>query len=822
MAIFILSLFKNYIFWMIFTAVFCFIINIGINFILSYLWSFLTNRFLPSWLFYVKYFQIIILFFYNYFLIRYIVRSWIFEWQHPFQIFSIYKERQTYLKYLKSIVNDFVKAIDALLLDFNSLPKIEVEYFDSFFYLFEEEFNIYHKLYSIVNLNNNGNNLVTYKMSNCQIRYYNLLKEINNLLYKDNLKNNLLLKSKKKAQSNEENNIKNDNNIINTDNSDAIHIIQNSDSKENISQLKKLLVEYQQIIEAYDIKNYTYMSPFYLFNLIFNDTFGSLSLYSLQFKKNYEDYQLENNFTPKGKIHYTLIIKKNDEKAINISNDNSNEDNNLIKENTKNNSDNGVLMIFCLPNGSLYELIPKDKINFYMNNGFSFLCWNYNGYGFSKGSPNFTNVKANILELYDIIVQNPKYNFKKICVMGHSIGGVPAFYLAKNRHVDLLISDRNFCDLNRLVNNIYCGQILSFLLKYLFIGNTDNIDNFFSFELDNAYKIILYSPLDNMILNDASVKSGISRYILKNYIIYNNKESMNIIKNKENILDIVFEKNEKERFLNDFLELVHLYYDNKEDYYYYNENNKNDKKENLQNDINTDNYNKDFIDRNENLKSLDNALFSFFEKFYGYSCDDLDIIIKAKLSLRRQKIFIDNFFNNLLIWGIQMRNENDDQFEFNSYYGVKALIEAYHILNEFVSNFNQNKLLERELLLINISQNLKKIINFIDNLDIITGKSKNNNINSNNIKEENESKKEQLISNNEEEITTNITDINNDINKNIKKDNDYPNNNIFYDKLNNIKEKIKLLKTYAGHNGWLNEEEIQEFYIFLLSSGIIS
>ena len=53
--------------------------------------------------------------------------------------------------------------------------------------------------------------------------------------------------------------------------------------------------------------------------------------------------------------------------------------------------------------------------------------------------------------------------------MGHSIGGLAACYLAKHRHVDLLISDRNFCDMTRLVNNLYCGQVLSTLIKYLWL-----------------------------------------------------------------------------------------------------------------------------------------------------------------------------------------------------------------------------------------------------------------------------------------------------------------------------------------------------------------
>ena len=128
--------------------------------------------------------------------------------------------------------------------------------------------------------------------------------------------------------------------------------------------------------------------------------------------------------------------------------------------------------------------------------------------------------------------------------MGHSIGGVAACYLAKNRYVDLLISDRNFCDIIRLANNIYCGQLLSSLLSLLLIGKTDNINNFFNKmkndkingsknENKNAInKIIIYSPTDMLILNDSTLKSGVSRYIIKNYIIYKNNKNNAVIRNK--------------------------------------------------------------------------------------------------------------------------------------------------------------------------------------------------------------------------------------------------------------------------------------------------
>ena len=786
----IFSFFKNYIFWMIFIAIFCVSLDVLFNIFAVKLWSFLINKYVPSWLIYIKYLIIVILFFFNYFLLRHITISWMFEWQYPFQFFSIFKERQNYLRYLKMTLNDFTNSIDVLIDDYNSLPKIEIEIFESFFNLFEEEYNIYRKLYTIVNSNINNTNLVRYKMSKCQIKYYNLLNEINSIIINNNLKNTLTERRKKKDNSN----IDDNNNFINNDISNNNSGVEKS---KILIQLKNLLVRFHNIIDRYDMNNYTFMSPAYLFNLFFNDTFGSLSLYSLQFKKNLEDYILEENFTPKGKIHYTLIRKKNIINEIN-NEEQKIKNNDLISENSTNYFDDGILFIFCLPNGGIFELIPKTKIDFYMNSGFSFLCWNYNGYGFSKGSPSFKNIRTNVLELYDIIVHNPKYNFKKICVMGHSIGGVPAFHLAKNRHIDLIISDRNFCDLPRLVNNFLCGRILSFLLKCLFIGKTNNLENFGDINLNNTYKIILFSPIDTLILNDASMKSGISRYIIKKYVIYKNNENI-IIKDKENILDIVFEKNEKERFINDFLQLVHLYYLN---------NNNNGNMDETRNNS----YNYYSMDKTENFNfSLDKFLFSFFNKFSGCSCDDLNILIKMNVSVRRQKIFIDNFFNNLIIWGLQIENENELNLEFYSYKGGSTLKEASLLLNEFVTNITQIDNLQKTLLK-NNSEHLKKVGKVVEKLDINFGTNNNININIIGDYKDNDNIKEKLINNNLKEITTD---------KDLNKENILQIENAFYDKLERIKGNIKILKTYAGHNGWLSEEEIEQYYIFLLSSRII-
>ena len=815
---FINSIFKSSLFYIILTTLFCLSFNVGINLGIAYLYLFLIDKFLSDY-FYLKYILILILFLYNYFLLRRIVIHWIFEWQFPFQIFSIYKERQNYIGYLKSRIVGFINSIDVLLNAEYKLTENEICEIIYFLDLFEEEFYIYDNLYSIVHSDNgiHNNNLIRYKMSNKQVNYYNILKHLNILLNENDLRDKLR-------------NI----NLQNNQFENSIKIENNQENITSLTQIKILINnELLPIIEKYNWDNYTYMSPAYIFNLLFNDTFGSLSLYSLQFKKNFQDYLLEENYTSNGKIHYTLIrkVKKgnNSDENSNELNEIKTEENLLMKEKEEN--DDGTLLFFSLPNGGCYELIPKTKIEFYLTNGFSFLCWNYRGYGYSKGSTNFSNCKEDALDVFDTVTKNKKYNFKKICVMGHSIGGIAMSYIAKNREVDMIISDRNFCDIPKIVLNFHCGNVLNFLLKLLLIGNTNIIDNIMEENLEeglknkninNINKIIIYSPSDNLILNDATVKSGIARYFIKNYIFYKNNNNL-IIKSKENFLDLVFNSNDKNIFLDTLINLIHINHDMALDY-----------KNELDN-------NKIEIYPNSNIfNEKDDISFLFFDKFFGICCDNLSFISENSISIRRQKIFLDNFFNNLLIWGAQGEEiyPNEETFEFYSYKGLKLIKEACDILDksnygENSNNSNNNILLRKLLLIDTLKIYFKQILSVMKNLDIDANlnndNNKRNSLRISNLTNTNFKEKLIMTEDEEDEINTNNTN-NNIINTNIELNSDFinvENNNIklieknFYQKLNDILGNFKIFKTCVGHNGSLRMDEQEQFFCLLLKSGVI-
>ena len=805
------ALFKNPIFYIVLTVLTILLLNVGINLSIAYLYIFLIDKYIPDY-FYLKYILIPVLFLYNYLLLRRVVKHWIFEWQFPFQIFSIYKERQNYVAYLKARVDAFLNAIDVLLNPEYKLTENEIIEIAYFLELFDEEFYVYDNLYNIVIANNglHNNNLIRYEMSQNQINYYNVLKRIDNLLNQNELRNKFK-------------NL----NFINKDFENSIKKEKNQEIISILTELKIILIgEVLPMIEKYNWENYTYMSPSYLYNLIFNDTFGSLSLYSMQFKKNFQEYLLEENYTTNGKIHYTLIRNyKKDNNILSNSSEIITEENILMKEKEK--GDDGTLLFFSLPNGGCYELIPKQKIDFYLTNGFSFLCWNYRGYGYSKGSCDFSYCKEDALDVFDTITKSDKYNFKKICVMGHSIGGLATSHIARNREVDLVISDRNFCDLPKIAKNFHCGNVLSFLLKCLLIGNSNVIDNLMDGTeenvLDKINKIIIYSPSDALIVNDAAAKSGIARYVIKKYIFYQN------IKSKENFLDLVFNSNEKDLFLNDLIELIHMNHDLALEF-------KNEIMSN-KNDLNQ-------IERDLIFNDKSDISYLFFDKFFGICCDNLSYISENPMSNRREKLFLENFFNNLLIWGAQGEEAypNEEIFEFYSYKGLKIIKEACDVLNKnlfeenLMNDINKNIIYRKNFLLNNLKIAFRKILNVMQNLEIDSSGNNNNknkrdsfrisNLNSNsNFKE-----KLIMTEDDEDEINTNNTNKNNDINTKLElseKNNLIDDNHLiiekdFYGKLNDIMGNFKLFRTLVGHNGSLRMDEREQFFCLLLKCGIIN
>ena len=456
-----------------------------------------------------------------------------------------------------------------------------------------------------------------------------------------------------------------------------------------------------KICEDFMCNDYHFLSIKRLLNYIFNDTFCSENQYktefSLKFKEQYNTFVTKDN----KEIDYVIIdgkkitkliserfllednpLEKNDdsnsinktEESIfstftNLSESNNNGESdysNLIDDNKKRN-----LIIFCNPNSMIYQFFSPEKFYFYYEGGCDILFWNYRGYGQSTGFSTFDNVKKDILELYDEIKKLNKY--EKIGVHGYSIGGIPAIHLAKNRNIDLLISDRNFANLKTIAEMYSFGRILKFFCKILWLDRCDKVNNYLYTKNPKCIKIILCDPFDEVVLNNGSLKSGISRYII-------NQKNKN-----ENVLDNFLNTYEKNVFINSLLNIENFLEKNKAS--------------------------------NDNLFMV--YLYRFFECF---SFGSEDLIDCDNYDTKRLKIlYIDNFFNNFFIWGTKLSDENkENNFFYNSNNNLTHIEKAIDILKLMPTmDSNLSELNHNENILKDIKMIKNGIIRMKNNIDKI-------------------------------------------------------------------------------------------------------
>jgi hypothetical protein len=199
-------------------------------------------------------------------------------------------------------------------------------------------------------------------------------------------------------------------------------------------------------------------------NLCFNDTFGSLRQFKVELINRYNCEEV--TITTSDKINLdALFIRAPQSSSLNNSanSNNSNEDIqagrssrghspnislSLNKDQTNSilssqpvqlnlNQMNSALqqkeksvMIICTPNAAPYEIFAySDKwVEYYLESGINVFLWNYRGFGESKGSVNFQNIKKDAECIADFIKKY--YKSQKIGVHGISIGGLPACHLA--------------------------------------------------------------------------------------------------------------------------------------------------------------------------------------------------------------------------------------------------------------------------------------------------------------------------------------------------------------------------------------------------------
>ena len=418
-------------------------------------------------------------------------------------------------------------------------------------------------------------------------------------------------------------------------------------------------------IDDYIGDKYHCLNLRYIRNFFRNNLFASIEQFHVELR-NFYNFE-EKNFVTKDKCKLEYIIIKN-----NIPN-----------------SPKKKLLIICGPNGVPYQIFARNfRFQFYLDNNIDVLFWNYRGYGFSKGSPSYNKLRTDVLELFDEVKNN--YNYEKFAVHGISIGGIPCCHLASNRkEIELMVCDRNFGKLDNITQSFCCGKYLYFLYKCLFFQSTDNVENYLNAK---CYKIILNDPKDGIVLETCSLKTLVSQKLIEKYFdcsppVDSNSSSNIIVKSFSNELESLSNKNSINSSQNTLSDKISINEGN---------NSKLIKKTVLDKILNSVEEKKNFVKtlinisnviNNDKLEaqSKDNCIKALIDKIKNktlqysnvkeedlqntsgvfdfvknHMFDILDSIessgdtLFTLLILERdytKSIFIDNFFNNMFIWG---------------------------------------------------------------------------------------------------------------------------------------------------------------------------
>ncbi len=90
----------------------------------------------------------------------------------------------------------------------------------------------------------------------------------------------------------------------------------------------------------------------------------------------------------------------------------------------------------------------------YYNHNYSFLSYDYHGYGTSEGRPNEKNSYKDIKAAYDFLVNEKQINPKKIILIGNSVGSGPTLELAAKEEIGALVLESAFVTAFRVLTRI--------------------------------------------------------------------------------------------------------------------------------------------------------------------------------------------------------------------------------------------------------------------------------------------------------------------------------------------------------------------------------
>ena len=209
-------------------------------------------------------------------------------------------------------------------------------------------------------------------------------------------------------------------------------------------------------------------------------------------------------------------------------------------------NDNKILAIYCNQNALCCEdyAIGEENIEMYLYDlNCTIILWNYTGYGLRKGITTFGNVDKDVKILSKYIKE--KFSDYKIIIHGCSIGGYSSIQLTKRLNdIDniVLISDRTFGDIDKIVLSLYYGKELSILYNILFpkfLFHSNNVNDYIS--IPSKKKLICFDANDQIInYNPSSLVFNLTKKYYKDIImpkINKYKEYKSLIEYPNNLVD---------------------------------------------------------------------------------------------------------------------------------------------------------------------------------------------------------------------------------------------------------------------------------------------
>ena len=581
----------------------------------------------------------------------------------------------------------------------------------------------------------------------------------------------------------------------------------------NTQQILAICHTLMEILIDFIGENYPWYTCRYLRNFFHNRLFASIEQIHCELS-NYYNFEEKTLITKdKCKLEY-IIIKKNI------------------------NTPKKKLMIICGPNGVPYQIFSRNfRFENYLESNMDILCWNYRGYGFSKGTPSYSKLRSDVLELFDEVKKNN--NYERYAVHGISIGGIPCCHLASHRkEIELLICDRNFGRIDNIVQSFPYGKLLFKLYKLLLFQSTDNVENYLNVK---CYKIIMNDPKDTIVLDSCSLKTLISMKLCENYFDCNHEDNSNfnssmigsysshnneleslsskkIISSSQNIqmttlndkittnynindnnskilikktaLDKIFNSvEEKNKFVNILINISKIINNDKLEI-----NSNNSDSGNIITNLIKKFKNKNLQYANLKEEELQNTS-GIFDFVKNHMTDIFDSIESAGdtlftlLSIKRdytKEVYIDNFFNSMFIWGCKPSQNNDE----NNLHSVKNIQKIFSDCMKLFEEFwNSSEIISyKGLTLMRDIDSLYRYFIIIQN----------------NLKNVGFNTKDGFIKLINEELI------------------DDDNNDNTYEKCLKRFNRGNFVPLHCGHNGALNSEEYELFESFLNKSSFYS